>query len=141
MGAGKSSLSCILSLRDDQKTIPLKQEEQLFKSGPGEAACTTEVQVELTPGSQVSGYKRLRIIDSPGMDQDDDEDVDHLREMFEKIKKETRFIKLFPIVINSQTRAEQQCTMETIAIFQEIFGAHFWPNACVVVTHFSQSAE
>ena len=31
--------------------------------------------------------------------------------------------------------------METIAIFQEVFGDHFWTNACVVVTHFSRSPE
>ena len=32
--------------------------------------------------------------------QDDDEDVNHLREMFKTIKDTTRFIRLFPIVLN-----------------------------------------
>ena len=31
--------------------------------------------------------------------------------------------------------------MDTIAIYQEVFGAYFWPNACIVVTHFSNSPE
>lgn len=79
MGAGKSSLSCILTLKDNQKSIPLKQDDQLFKVGPGEAACTTDVQCTVTQGTTMTSGRRLRIIDSPGLDQDDDEDVDHLR--------------------------------------------------------------
>ena len=89
----------------------------------------------------MTGSNQFRIIDSPGLDQDEEEDVTHIKEMIQTIRDQTNFIKLFPIVINGQTRAEQQCTIDTIAMFQEIFGENFWKNAVFVVTHFSNSPE
>jgi hypothetical protein len=61
--------------------------------------------------------------------------------MCEAIKSQAKHIKLLPIVLNGETRGEQASTIATIKVFEEIFGKHFWPHACVVVTHFSNSPE
>ena len=61
-------------------------------------------------------------------------------EMFVKsIKTVTNSVKLFAIVINGQLRGAQKSTIDTITIYEEIFGTDFWKNACLVVTRFSNS--
>ena len=45
------------------------------------------------------------------------------------------------VVFNGKTRGRQQSTMDTIAVFQEVFGDKFWQNACIVITHWSNSEE
>ena len=102
---------------------------------------TEEVHFHLVQGSSITGGRKLRIIDSPGLDQDEDEDVEHIKGFVEQIKDKSAYIKLFPVVLNSQTRTEQQCIMDTIKIFEEIFGENFWMHACIVVTHFSNSVD
>ena len=54
----------------------------------------------------MTGSCDFRIIDSPGLDQDEEEDITHIKEMIQTIKDQTDYIKLFPIVINGKTRAE-----------------------------------
>ena len=67
MGSGKSSLLNILSLEDSQTSIPDK-ENQLFPVGAGEKAMTRDVSIHDCHGSSITNGKRLRIIDSPGLD-------------------------------------------------------------------------
>jgi len=45
------------------------------------------------------------------------------------------------IVFNAKARGKQTSTIETIRIYQEVFGINFWKNACVVITHFSRHPE
>ncbi len=109
--------------------------------GAGELATTTEVKVALLPPSKLTGRRTLRVIDSPGLDQSESEDIENIKGIIKTVKETTRHVKLFPIVLNGTTRGEQLSTIETIAIFEEVFGEKFWHHACVVVTHFSNSQE
>ena len=141
MGSGKSTLSNILCLRDDQAKTPNEHEDPLFPVGSGETAASKETKVIMTSSNYISCGRRLRVIDPPGLNQNKDADQEHIRSIIKFVKDTSKYIKLFMIVFNGKTRGKQQSTMDTIAIFQEVFGDHFWTNACVVVTHFSRSPE
>jgi hypothetical protein len=79
------------------------------------------------------------VIDSPGFTKNSDlvEVIDFVK----RIKEITNNIRLFPIIINGQARSGQKATLNMLSFFEEVFGASFWDNACVIVTHFSNSVE
>jgi hypothetical protein len=68
-------------------------------------------------------------------------DTNYINDIMSTIKRETQKIKLFPIVINGETRLSQKSTIDTIQLFEEMFGCAFWRHACVVVTHWSESPD
>ena len=68
-------------------------------------------------------------------------DTNYINDIMASIKRETTHVKLFPIVINFETRLTQKSTIDTIRLFEEMFGCVFWKHACVVVTHWSESPE
>ena len=117
MGSGKSTLSNILCLRDDQAKTPNEHEDPLFPVGSGESAASKEVKVIMTSSNYISCGRRLRVIDPPGLNQNKDADQEHIREIIKFVKETSKYIKLFMIVFNGKARGKQQSTMETIAIF------------------------
>jgi hypothetical protein len=77
----------------------------------------------------------------PGLNAGDISDAKNCRFIRRSVKDKTRYIKLLPIVINGQTRSVQKSTLNTIAIYEEIFGLEFWKMACIVITHYSNSPD
>ena len=69
MGSGKSTLSNVLCLRDDQAQMPKSTEDQLFPVGSGESAFSKDVKVIMTSSNYITCGRRLRVIDPPGLDQ------------------------------------------------------------------------
>ena len=100
MGSGKSSLACMFALKDNQSNISSNPDQQPFPVGAGEKAMTTSVQMGLTGHTEITSSNVFRIIDSPGLDQDEEEDITHIKELIQTIKDNTNFVKMFPIVIN-----------------------------------------
>ena len=57
------------------------------------------------------------------------------------IKNQIDNLKLIAIIINSQTRSGQKSNLYEINMYQQIFGANFWPHVVFVISHWSESPE
>lgn len=89
----------MFALGDEDSEIPFGKKKILFPIGSGEHAMTEKANSVLTSGSVTNG-KLLRIIDIPGLDQNKEADIEHIKGIVKKVKDSTSFVKLFIIVIN-----------------------------------------
>ena len=76
--------------------------------------------------SSMTNNKKLKVLDLPGLDECTESDIEHIKNMVTQVKEETKFIKLFCIVINGHNRSGQKSTLDTVACFENVFGVNFW---------------
>ena len=105
----------ILALEDKYNTLYDEPNFcQPFKINSGEVIITYEIKVHTFQSSLITSARHIRLIDIPGLNCGRRMDTSYINDIMAIIKKETDNIKLFPIVINGETRLSQKSTIDTI---------------------------
>ena len=123
-GVGKSSIgNCLLGL--DSTTG--------FKESSGADSCTKS-------GKEISGFwitngSKCTIIDTPGLNDSDNKDTEHIRGIVEFLRLRER-VNGFLVVRNGHPRMNHSFK-SMLSTFELTFGEEFWHHVIIVVSHSS----
>jgi hypothetical protein len=77
---------------------------QPFKINSGERIITYEIKSHIFTTSLIGNGRQIRLMDVPGLNCGRKMDTNYINDIMASIKRETTHVKLFPIVINFETR-------------------------------------
>jgi predicted GTPase len=89
----------------------------------------------------MTGGKDFQLIDTPGIDEGDDADKQHIKEIYNTLKKETPYVKQFVLVTNGSLRFDSGTTLKILTVFERTFSPEFWKYLRIVVTRYSNEAK
>ena len=122
-GAGKSSLgNCLLALDSTAG----------FKVSSETASCTKDT-------SEIRGFwtengSECVIIDTPGLNDSDNEDTDHIRGIVEFLRDKER-VNCFLVVRNGHNIRMNHSFRTMLSTFELTFGEEFWHHVVIGLTH------
>ena len=124
-GAGKSSLgNCLLAL--DSATG--------FKESSETESCTKKTS--LISGLWVTNGTECAIIDTPGLNDSDNDDTEHIRGIVEFLRHKGQ-VNNFLIVRNGHHPRMNHSFKSMLSTFELTFGEDFWHHVVIVVSHTS----
>ena len=125
-GVGKSSIgNCLLGLTSSQG----------FKVSRDTDSCTKETK-EIS-SSWVTNGTECAIIDTPGLNDSDNEDTDHIRGIVEFLRHKER-VNSFLVVRNGHNPRMNHSFKSMLSTFElTFFGEDFWHNVIIVVSSHS----
>ena len=128
-GAGKSSLgNCLLAL--DSATG--------FKESNKTESCTKKTS-ELS-GFWVTNGNECGIIDTPGLNDSDNDDTEHIRGIVEFLR-DRGLVNNFLIVRNGHHPRMNHSFKSMLSTFELTFGEDFWHHVIIVVSHTGYSND
>ena len=123
-GTGKSSIgNCLLGLDSTEG----------FKVSRGTNSCTKETR-EL-PGCWVTNQKECAIIDTPGLNDSDNEDTEHIRRIVEFLRRREQ-VNSFLVVRNGHNPRMNHSFKSMLSTFELALGEHFWHNVILIVSSY-----
>jgi len=87
------------------------------------------------------GTENMTVIDTPGFEDIQERDADTVESLVDVLKNEVKSINAFVIVFNGQSPRFTYGLKSMMKLFQNIFGAGFWPNVIFAVTRWHYSKE
>ena len=101
-------------------------------------ACTSETRAEVGHVFNVNSFgdanfPQFRFVDTPGQNEGESEDANHLVGMIDKLK-EIKFVKLFVLTLNGSNMRFDESTRKIIQVFEDNLGAMFWKNTAIMFT-------
>ena len=122
-GAGKSSLgNCLLGLDSTAG----------FKVSSETNSCTKDTR-EIR-GFWIKNGSECVIIDTPGLNDSDNEDTDHIRGIVEFLRQKGR-VNCFLVVRNGHNVRMNHSFRTMLSTFELTFGDEFWQHMVIGVTH------
>ena len=122
-GAGKSSLgNCLLALDSASG----------FEESSETDSCTKKTS-EIS-GVWVTNGIECAIIDTPGLNDSDNEDTEHIREMVEFLRRRGQ-VNSFLIVRNGHHPRMSHSFKSMLSTFELTFGEDFWHHVIIAVSH------
>lgn len=126
-GSGKSSLGNVIL-----------RKETVFQEGFGTDSCTGEaVEVEGMWQDEEGGCV---VIDTPGMDDSDNRDTEHIKNIIDLLKK-GEYVNTFVLVRNGQNQRMSNSFRSMLTIFELMFGKGFWDHVIIDVSHVEYEKE
>ena len=121
-GSGKSSVgNCLLGLASDES----------FEESGGTQSCTLECKEVV--GTWITNTKLCSIIDTPGMNDSDNKDTDHMRSIV-KFLKDTSYVNVFLLVRNGRSPRMSHSFKRMLSTFELTFGGKFWRHIAINVS-------
>ena len=105
-----------------------------FKESSGTDSCTKKTR-EIS-GSWVTNGTKYSIIDTPGLNDSDNEDTDHLRSIVEFLRHKEQ-VHSFLVVRNGHQPRMLHSFKSMLSTFELTFGEDFWHNVVIVVSSLS----
>ena len=128
-GSGKSTIgNCLLGLNPRTG----------FEVSPAGDSCTDETKS--IQGKWCTNGSHCEITDTPGMDDSDNRDTEHIKNIIEHLK-EGKFINSFVLVRTGQNRRLSKSFKSMLTIFELMFGSEFWNHVIVDVSHIKYEDE
>jgi len=122
-GSGKSTIgNCLLGLKSNTG----------FETSRDTDSCTDDTMGIM--GKWFSNGAPCTVIDTPGMDDSDGRDTEHIENIIEYLKKEN-FINSFVLVRNGQNKRISKSFKSMLTIFELMFGTEFWSHVVIDVSH------
>ena len=135
-GVGKSSLSNGIFEGPNFINNPV------FEVSSHMDSCTNEtkdmVRYVFNVNSLDPNFPKFRVVDTPGLDEGQEQDAQHLSELITKLK-EIKNVSLFLITLNGSNMRFDENTKKLIQIFEDNFGSQFWKNTAIMFTFWSSS--
>ena len=123
-GSGKSSIgNCLLGL--DPRAG--------FKESGGTKSCTLHTQ-EIV-GTWFSSGKLCAIVDTPGMNDSDNADAEHLRDIVQFLREGQQHVDCFLLVRNGHNPRMSHSFKRMLSTFELTFGSQFWKHITINVSH------
>ena len=124
-GTGKSSIgNCLFGLNSTAG----------FKVSRAADSCTKETKEIL--GTWVTNGSECAIIDTPGLNDPNNEDTEHIKGIVEFLRRRG-WVNSFLVVRNSQNPRMHHSFKSMLAAFELIFGKDFWHHVIIVVSSHS----
>lgn len=82
----------------------------------------------------MTGGKDFQLIDTPGIDEGEDADKQHIKNIFATLKQNTPYLKQFVLVTNGSNRFASGQTRNILTVFERTFSTEFWKYLRIVVT-------
>merc|ERR1719206_948810 len=128
-GSGKSTIgNCLLSLDPSEG----------FDVSRGADSCTDDTRS--LKGTWRTNGAVCEITDTPGMDDSNNRDTEHIENIIEHLK-EGKYINSFVLVRNGQNKRMSNSFKSMLTIFELMFGAEFWRHVVVDVSHIKYEEE
>jgi len=125
-GVGKSSLANAMFRR---------REQDIFPVGDGCEAATTMTQMRILPWR--GNGPLLRCIDSPGLDDTEDRDLEHNEAFAHVLKNQAKHVHAFLLLFKAEDKRMSASVRKMLGIFKRMFGDSFLNNVVIVFTHWS----
>lgn len=125
-GTGKSSIgNCLLDLNSGSG----------FRVSSEPEACTKKP--EEIVGFWITNQTQCVIIDTPGLNDSEDQDTEHIKGIVKFLRYKER-VNAFLIVRNSQQTRVNRSFSSMLWAFELTFGSNFWQHVIFVVSYASQ---
>ena len=121
-GSGKSSVGNFL--------LNLASEKNFEESG-GTQSCTLECKEVI--GTWITNTKLCAIIDTPGMNDSDHKDTDHMRNLVHFLK-DIQYVNVFLLVRNGRSPRMSHSFKRMLSTFELTFGGKFWRHVAINVS-------
>ena len=122
-GTGKSSIgNCLLGLDSAQR----------FKVSDEVQSCTKKT--EEISGVWITNGTECVIIDTPGLNDTNNQDTEHIRGMVEFLRRRGR-VNSFLVVRNGHNPRMNNSFQTMLSTFELSFGEDFWNHVMIVVSH------
>ena len=102
-----------------------------FKVSSEIDSCTKETGE--FPGHWVTNGTECTIIDTPGLNDSDDQDTEHIRGIVDFLRRKER-VNSFLVVRHGELQRMNRSFKSMLATFELTFGAEFWQHVIIVVS-------
>ena len=123
-GSGKSSVGNFLLGRDPESSPS-------FKASTGTKSCT--LQTKEIIGTWLGNGNLCAIVDTPGMNDSDNRDTEHMRNIVNFLK-EISFVNCFLLVRNGCNPRMSFSFKRMLSTFELTFGRRFWEHTAINIT-------
>ena len=124
-GTGKSTLCNVLCGR--------KPNDPMFPTSARANSCTQKLKfADVTVNDEP---RNATIIDTIGLNDDDHSEDTILKKLKDSLQDQCNLVNLFAIVVNGTTRRLDKSLVQTLVMFEAMFGRDFWKQSIIVFTN------
>ena len=82
---------------------------------------------------------QVKVIDTPGYDEGDQEDQDHHQKTLDYLKQEIKFVNMFILTLSGTDHRIGRSTKQLIKKLEDSMEAKFWDHFAIIYTHWDSS--